>query len=88
LRVHFTDHGWNDYLYWSRHNADIHARVNDLIENARKTPLTGMGKPEPLKGTPAGFWSRRITGEHRLVYAIEGKGDAQCIIIVQCRYNY
>jgi toxin YoeB len=88
LRVHFTDHGWNEYLYWSRHDVDIHSRINDLIENARKTPFTGMGKPEPLKGTLAGFWSRRITGEHRLVYAIEGKGAAQCIIVAQCRYHY
>lgn len=88
MRVHFTDHGWNDYLYWSRHDADIHARINDLIENARKTPFTGLGKPEPLKGALADFWSRRITGEHRLVYAVGGKGEAQRIIIAQCRYHY
>ncbi|MGH7083708.1 MAG: Txe/YoeB family addiction module toxin [Acetobacteraceae bacterium] len=51
-------------------------------------PFTGLGKPEPLKGDLAGFWSRRITGEHRLVYAVEGKGDDRRVIIVQCRYHY
>ena len=48
----------------------------------------GLGKPEPLKGTLRGFWSRRITGEHRLVYAVKGKDDAQCFIVAQCRYHY
>ncbi|HEY7579865.1 MAG TPA: Txe/YoeB family addiction module toxin [Acetobacteraceae bacterium] len=88
MRVQFTDHGWDDYLYWSRRASDTHARINELIEDARRTPFTGLGKPEPLKGGLAGLWSRRITGEHRLVYAVEGKGENQCIIIVQCRYHY
>ncbi|MGH7108306.1 MAG: Txe/YoeB family addiction module toxin [Acetobacteraceae bacterium] len=51
-------------------------------------PFTGMGKPEPLKGDLAGFWSRRVTGEHRLVYGVEGKGREQRVIVVQCRYHY
>jgi toxin YoeB len=88
LRVHFTDHGWDEYIYWSRTDPEIHSRLNDLIDNARRTPLQGIGKPEPLKGDLAGFWSRRITREHRLVSAVEGKGDSQCIIVVQCRYHY
>ena len=90
MRVHFTDNGWDDYLYWCRNDSKVHERVNDLIENARKTPFTGLGKPEPLKGKNElkGFWSRRITGEHRLVYVVEGKGAAQCIIVAQCRYHY
>jgi toxin YoeB len=90
LRVHFTDNGWDDYLYWCRHDAKVHERLNTLIENARATPFTGLGKPEPLKGARelAGFWSRRITGEHRLVYAVEGKGEARHIIVAMCRYHY
>lgn len=89
MRVHFSDHGWEDYLHWVSHDADTHARINELIENARRTPFSGIGKPEPLKRDLAGFWSRRITGEHRLVYTVEGKGrEQQCIIIVQCRYHY
>jgi toxin YoeB len=88
LRVHFTDDGWDEYLYWSRNDPEIHSRLNGLIDNARRTPFQGIGKPEPLKGVLAGCWSRRITREHRLVYAVEGKGDSQCIIVVQCRYHY
>jgi toxin YoeB len=88
VRVHFTDDGWIDYLYWSRADAETLKRVNDLIENIRQTPFQGIGKPEPLKHALAGCWSRRITGEHRLVYAVEGKGIEQRITILQFRYHY
>jgi toxin YoeB len=88
LRIHFSDDGWDDYLYWSRHDQVIHERLNALIEDARRTPFKGIGKPEPLKGDLSGFWSRRITGEHRLVYAVEGKGSDQRITIAQCRHHY
>lgn len=88
MRVHFTANGWQDYLFWSRHDPKIHARVNDLIEDTRRSPHTGIGKPEPLKGDLAGFWSRRISREHRLVYTVKGKGDDRCIIIVMCQYHY
>ncbi len=56
--------------------------------DARRTPHKGIGKPEPLKGELGDFWSRRISGEHRLVYAVEGKGDDQRLIVVMCRYHY
>jgi len=89
VRVHFTDNGWDDYLYWCRpENAVTFKRVHELIENIRQTPFQGIGKPEALKHDLAGFWSRRITGEHRLVYAVEGKGTEQRITVVQCRYHY
>ena len=88
MRVHFTDNGWDDYLYWCDHDPKAHTRLNLLIEEVRKTPFKGLGKPEPLKGDLSGFWSRHITGEHRIVYAVEGKGDAQCVIVAQCRYHY
>jgi toxin YoeB len=88
LRVHFTDHGWDDYLYWCDHDCATHSRLNQLIEDARRTPFKGLGKPEPLKGDLAGFWSRRLTREHRLVHTVEGKGTARCIIIAMCRYHY
>jgi toxin YoeB len=88
LRVHFTDHGWDDYLYWHQHDAKTFTHLNALIENARRMPFKGLGKPEPLKGDLSGYWSRRITGEHRLVYVIEGKGDGQRITIAMCRYHY
>lgn len=87
MRVHFTAKAGEDYLYWCRRDREVHQRLNELIENTRRTPFKGMGKPEPLKGDLAGFWSHRIAGEHRLVYSVEGKGEGPCVIIVQCRYH-
>jgi toxin YoeB len=64
-------------------------RINRLIEDARRTPFTGLGKPEPLKGEFSGFWSRRINGEHRLIYRVSGQaGTDQRIEIAACRYHY
>ena len=89
MRVQFSSDGWDDYRYWCNHDRGTHERINELIESARRTPFAGLGKPEPLKGDYAGWWSRRITREHRLVYAIEGKPDVdQRIIILICRHHY
>jgi toxin YoeB len=88
VKVHFSDRGWSDYLHWARNDPRTLARLNELIENARRTPFQGIGKPEALKGDLAGFWSRRITAEHRLVYAVEGKASDQRIVIAACRYHY
>ena len=60
MRVVFTAHAWDDYLHWSRTDDPVHRRVNELIEDIRRQPFTGLGKPEPLKRELAGFWSRRI----------------------------
>lgn len=62
--------------------------MNDLIRDARRTPFTGPGKPEPLKTVLAGWWSRRITGDHRLVYRVRGAGDEQVLEIASCRHHY
>ncbi len=89
MNVHFTDIAWQDYQHWLRHDADTLRRLNELIEDARRRPFAGLGKPEPLKGDLAGWWSRRITGEHRLVYRAAGKrGVDQRIEVVSCRYHY
>jgi toxin YoeB len=89
LRVHFTAAGWDDYLHWCRSDEQILARSNELIENIRRFPFKDIGKPEPLKGELRGLWSRRITGEHRLVYAVEGKqGVDQHIVVAACRHHY
>ena len=87
MKVLFTDDGWNDYLSW-KDNRDVLTKIHELIENIRRTPFQGLGKPEPLKGDLAGFWARRITREHRLVYCVDGKGENQQLTIVQCRYHY
>jgi toxin YoeB len=64
-------------------------RINRLIDDARRTPFTGLGKPEPLRRELAGFWSRRITSEHRLIYRVAGSpGADQRIEIAACRYHY
>ena len=89
MKVAFTADGWDDYLHWFAEDREILQRINDLIEDARRHPFTGLGRPEPLKGPLAGFWSRRVTREHRLVYRVAGKaGEDQRIEVVQCRYRY
>jgi toxin YoeB len=88
LKVVFSDEGWEDYVYWCQNDRSVHARINKLINDARRTPHQGLGKPEGLKGPLSGWWSRRITGEHRLVYCVEGKGEDQRVIVIQCRSHY
>jgi toxin YoeB len=89
LRVVFSDDAWEDYLVWQKTDPAILGKINRLIQDARRTPHTGIGKPEALKGSLASWWSRRITGEHRLVYRVQGKrGVDQNIEIAQCRLHY
>lgn len=89
MKVHFTANGWLDYLHWCRSDPKTLARLNELIESVRRTPFIGIGKPEPLKGDLARLWSRRITGEHRLVYAVEGRpGADQHVVVIGCRHHY
>ena len=76
--------GWADYLYWQDHDRKILARVNEVIRDTLRSPFTGIGKPEPLKSNFKGWWSRRITQEHRLVYRVEN----DVLIIMQCRFHY
>jgi toxin YoeB len=89
VRVHFTADGWEDYQHWVAADRDILARLNVLIEDTRRSPFKGLGKPEALKGNLSGWWSRRITADHRLVYRVAGvQGGDQRIEIVACRYHY
>jgi toxin YoeB len=88
VRVSFTPDGWRDYLYWVENDRRVLAVVNRLIEDVRRQPFSGLGKPEPLKGELAGWWSRRVTAEHRLVYRVEGRKDDQHVIVAQCRHHY
>jgi toxin YoeB len=89
VRVRFTTNGWNDYQHWLENDAAMLVRINTLIKDARRNPFQGLGKPEPLKKELAGWWSRRITSEHRLVYRVEGNaGVEQRIEIGMCRHHY
>ena len=84
MKITFTTHGWEDYLYWQNTDKSIQKKINKLIKDIQRTPFDGLGKPEPLKFDLAGYWSRRITSEQRLVYKILDTS----IIILQCRYHY
>jgi toxin YoeB len=84
MNIEFTPEGWEDYLWFQQNDKAGLKRINLLIKSIQREPFDGLGKPEPLKYNLSGFWSRRITAEHRLVYAIE---DGE-IRIVMCRYHY
>ena len=86
--VVFRADAWTDYLGWQREDTKVLQRLNLLIEECRRHPFTGTGKPEMLKQNLTGWWSRRITQEHRLVYRVRGSGDAQALEVLSCRYHY
>ena len=77
-----------DYRWFRVHDSRTAARIDRLIEESTRKPFAGIGKPEPLRGALSGWWSRRITGEHRLVYRVVGRGTARELQIAQCRYHY
>ncbi len=89
MDIFFTAHAWEDLSYWIETDKSVVKKIKELINAVKQNPFQGIGKPEPLKFGLKGFWSRRITAEHRLVYKVEGKKgiDYRCIII-QCRYHY
>ncbi|CAM5512234.1 toxin YoeB [Aquamicrobium terrae] len=88
MKVLWTPAGWDDHVYWQAVDTKIVVRINELVKDARRSPFSGVGKPEPLRNEAAGWWSRRITQEHRLVYRVTGKGDAQSLEIAACRFHY
>jgi toxin YoeB len=88
VRLVWTPQGWEDYLHWQGADPKVLRAVNSLIRDAMRQPFKRLGKPEPLKQDLKGWWSRRITGEHRLVYRVTGAGEAQQIEIAMCRYHY
>ncbi|CAN7546695.1 Txe/YoeB family addiction module toxin [Pararhizobium sp. LjRoot238] len=87
MKVLFSSKGWEHYLYWVEADKPTLLRLNKLIEECRRAPFSGLGKPEPLRGEFKGFWSRRINEEDRLVYRIMGTAETQTIEIVACRYH-
>jgi len=84
MRLVFTPAAWEDYLWVQEHDRKLLKRVNLLIRDALRTPFEGIGKPEPLKANLAGYWSRRITDEHRRVYT----ADPDQLTIIACRFHY
>ncbi|KPH00604.1 toxin YoeB [Pseudomonas sp. RIT-PI-q] len=84
MNIEFTTEGWDDYLWFQQNDKAGLKRINLLIKAIQREPFEGVGKPEPLKHNLSGLWSRRITAEHRLIYAVE---DGE-IRVVLCRYHY
>jgi toxin YoeB len=84
VKLVFAQRAWDDYLHWQATDRAMLDRLNRLIRECQRTPSAGIGKPEPLKGALAGWWSRRIDHEHRLVY----RPTADGLLIAQCRYHY
>ena len=84
MNLIFSDHAWEDYLYWQKTDKKMLKRINLLIKDIRRSLFEGIGKPEPLKHALAGYWSRRINDEHRMIYKI----DSKSIYFAQLRYYY
>jgi toxin YoeB len=84
VKLIFAEKAWNDYLYWQKTDKKTLNRINALIKDIKRESFDGIGKPEPLKHALAGYWSRRINDEHRIVYKV---ADGS-ILIAQLRYHY
>lgn len=80
----FTDEAWLSYIYWQTQDRKTLKRINELIKEAQRDPFTGIGKPEALKHSLSGFWSRRIDETNRLVY----EATEEDLVIISCRYHY
>ncbi len=84
MNLTFADEAWDDYLSWQKEDKKILKRINTLIKDIKREPFDGLGDPEPLKHNWSGYWSRRITREHRLVYKV----TENAVLIAQCKYHY
>jgi len=84
LKIVFSDNAWEDYLYWQENDPKLLARVNTLIKEIKRSPFSGIGKPEPLKHALKGYWSRRINDEHRIVYSV----SEDLLLLAQIRNHY
>ncbi|STZ76054.1 Txe/YoeB family addiction module toxin [Bergeriella denitrificans] len=84
MTLHFTEDAWADYLYWQQNDKAVLKRINTLIKDMQRNPFEGIGKPEPLRHSLSGYYSRRITQEHRIVYRADDSG----IWLIALRFHY
>ncbi len=84
MEIVWQENAWDDYLFWQKNDKQKLKRINQLIRDCQRNKFEGIGKPEPLKENLAGFWSRRIDNEHRLIYKIQENR----LHIIQCRFHY
>jgi toxin YoeB len=88
VKIIFSSVAWEHYLHWQNADAKLMSRINELVRDVSRNPFVGIGKPEPLRDNLKGWWSRRITEEHRFVYRVIGKGADQALEIASCRFHY
>ncbi len=88
MDLRFSGEAWEDYQHWLATDRAVLRRLNALIKDARRSPFEGIGKPAPLLGDLSGWWSRRITDEHRLIYRVAGVEGGQMLVIAACRFHY
>jgi toxin YoeB len=84
VRLIFAEEAWEDYIFWQKTDPKVVKRINAVIKDIRRSPFEGIGKPEPLKHGLSGYWSRRITDEHRLIYKV----SSDSVLLAQIRYHY
>jgi toxin YoeB len=84
MNLTFSENAWEDYISWQNNDKKILKKINDLIKDIQRHPFEGTGKPEPLRFDLAGYWSRRIDKEHRLVYQVINNE----LLIYNCRFHY
>jgi len=84
MKLLWGESAWEEYLHWQKIDKTILNRINRLIRDTQRSPFSGIGEPEALRHNLAGYWSRRIDKEHRLIYKVENGA----LHIVQCRYHY
>jgi toxin YoeB len=84
VRLIFAEEAWEDYLFWQKTDPKVVKRINAVIKDIQRSPFEGIGKPEPLKHGLSGYWSRRITDEHRLIYKV----TSDSLLLAQMRYHY
>lgn len=84
MNLIFSDQAWEDYQFWLETDKKMVRRIHELLKEIKRNPHTGIGKPEPLRHALAGWWSRRIDQEHRIVYRVTDHG----IELAQLRYHY
>jgi len=84
MRLVFSDRAWDDLVHWMQSDRQLAIRIVRLVEEVKRDPFSGIGKPEPLKHEFSGYWSRRINEEHRMIYKVAGDD----LLIAQLRYHY
>ena len=85
MLICWSEHAWQDYIYWQKQDKAILSRINLIIKDIKRSSFEGIGSPESLKHNWSGYWSRRINKEHRIIYKILSDKE---LVIAQCRYHY